>query len=95
VPSSTPPPRPSSAARDTAAGVPQSIEHISLAQYARICASLQAYPGQIPEIQAHYGLDTQRLAALHALWHERFQRDAALMARWQALVDRHKARPGG
>ncbi|WP_438029625.1 hypothetical protein [Sorangium sp. So ce233] len=68
------------------------VERISLAQYARICADVREHPAHVHEIQGHYGLDPQSWTALHAMWHERFQADAALKARWQALVEQSARR---
>ncbi|WP_437737248.1 hypothetical protein [Sorangium sp. So ce1335] len=68
------------------------VERISLAQYARICADVREHPAHVQEIQSHYGLDAQSWTALHARWHERFQADPALKARWQALVEQSAAR---
>lgn len=68
------------------------VERISLAQYARICADVREHPAHVHEIQGHYGLDPQSWTALHAMWHERFQSDPALKARWQALVEQSARR---
>ncbi|MGK4005426.1 hypothetical protein WMF31_22550 [Sorangium sp. So ce1036] len=70
----------------------RNVQRITLAQYARICASTRDYPEQLQQIQRHYGLTPQAWEALHATWHERFQRDPALKARWQALVERSARR---
>ncbi|WP_433936258.1 hypothetical protein AB3662_16330 [Sorangium cellulosum] len=68
------------------------VERISLAQYARICADVREHPAHVHEIQGHYGLDPQSWTALHTMWHERFQSDPALKARWQALVEQSARR---
>ncbi|WP_437960244.1 hypothetical protein WME76_11775 [Sorangium sp. So ce119] len=68
------------------------VERISLAQYARICADVREHPAHVHDIQGHYGLDPQSWTALHAMWHERFQSDPALKARWQALVEQSARR---
>ncbi|XXY48678.1 hypothetical protein WME91_52610 [Sorangium sp. So ce269] len=68
------------------------VERISFAQYARICADMRDHPNHIEEIRSHYGLDPQGWAALHAMWHERFQSNPTLKARWQALVEQSARR---
>ncbi|WP_437839959.1 hypothetical protein [Sorangium sp. So ce1153] len=68
------------------------VERISFAQYARICADMRDHPNHIEQIRSHYGLDPQGWAALHAMWHERFQSNPTLKARWQALVEQSARR---
>ncbi|WP_437665479.1 hypothetical protein [Sorangium sp. So ce1182] len=68
------------------------VERISFAQYARICADMREHPNHIEQIRSHYGLDPQGWAALHAMWHERFQSNPTLKARWQALVEQSARR---
>ncbi|WP_437759409.1 hypothetical protein [Sorangium sp. So ce1389] len=68
------------------------VERISFAQYARICADMRDHPNHIEQIRTHYGLDPQGWAALHAMWHERFQSNPTLKARWQALVEQSARR---
>ncbi|WP_437931026.1 hypothetical protein WMF37_17930 [Sorangium sp. So ce291] len=68
------------------------VERISFAQYARICADMRDHPNHIEQIRTHYGLDPQGWAALHAMWHERFQSSPTLKARWQALVEQSARR---
>ncbi|WP_438020253.1 hypothetical protein WMF18_14785 [Sorangium sp. So ce315] len=86
------PPSPSAAGARVEAAMIRRVERISLAQYARICADVREHPAHVQEIQRHYGLDPQSWTALHARWHERFQADPALKARWQALVEQSAAR---
>ncbi|WP_437640124.1 hypothetical protein [Sorangium sp. So ce854] len=86
------PPSPSAAGARVDAAMIRRVERISLAQYARICADVREHPAHVQEIQRHYGLDPQSWAALHTRWHERFQADPALKARWQALVEQSAAR---
>jgi hypothetical protein len=62
------------------------VASMTLAHYAQICADVRAYPEQVERIRGHYGLDEAAWAALHGLWRERFQRDPALHARWEALI---------
>ncbi|WP_438010482.1 hypothetical protein WME89_18670 [Sorangium sp. So ce321] len=68
------------------------VERISFAQYARICADMRDHPNHIEQIRSHYGLDPQGWAALHTMWHERFQSNPTLKARWQALVEQSARR---
>ncbi|WP_437515017.1 hypothetical protein [Sorangium sp. So ce1099] len=68
------------------------VERISFAQYARICADMRDHPNHIEQIRSHYGLDPQGWAALHAMWHERFQSNPTLKARWQALIEQSARR---
>lgn len=70
----------------------RSVQTITLAQYARICASMRDYPEQLQQIRSHYGLTQHAWDVLHRTWNERFQRDPALKARWQALVARSARR---
>ncbi|WP_437615287.1 hypothetical protein WMF20_18085 [Sorangium sp. So ce834] len=68
------------------------VERITLGEYAHICAELRERPGHDQQIQSRYGLSPQGWAALHAMWHERFQSDPALKARWQALIEQSAQR---
>ncbi|MGK3982426.1 hypothetical protein WME99_05280 [Sorangium sp. So ce136] len=93
LPSNVSPSRP--AARANAgvdAETTRRVERISFAQYARICADMRDHPNHIEQIRTHYGLDPQGWAALHAMWHERFQSNPTLKARWQALVEQSARR---
>ncbi|XXX81287.1 hypothetical protein WMF30_21235 [Sorangium sp. So ce134] len=68
------------------------VERITLGEYAHICADLREHPGHQQQIQSRYGLSSKAWAALHAMWHERFQSDPALKARWQALIEQSAQR---
>ncbi|WP_437320644.1 hypothetical protein [Sorangium sp. So ce385] len=68
------------------------VERITLGEYAHICADLRERPGHEQQIQSRYGLSPQGWAALHAMWHERFQSNPALKARWQALIEQSAQR---
>ncbi|WP_437338356.1 hypothetical protein [Sorangium sp. So ce394] len=68
------------------------VERITLGEYAHICADLRERPGHEQQIQSRIGLSPQSWAALHAMWHERFQADPALKARWQALIEQSAQR---
>ncbi|KYG05020.1 hypothetical protein BE21_43320 [Sorangium cellulosum] len=68
------------------------VERITLGEYAHICADLRERPGHEQQIQSRHGLSPQGWAALHAMWHERFQADPALKARWQALIEQSAQR---
>ncbi|WP_437941529.1 hypothetical protein [Sorangium sp. So ce341] len=68
------------------------VKRITLGEYAHICADLRERPGHEQQIQGRYGLSPQGWAALHAMWHERFQADPALKARWQALIEQSAQR---
>ncbi|WP_044985955.1 hypothetical protein [Sorangium cellulosum] len=68
------------------------VERITLGEYAHICADLRERPGHEQQIQSRVGLSPQGWAALHAMWHERFQSNPALKARWQALIEQSAQR---
>ncbi|WP_437562829.1 hypothetical protein [Sorangium sp. So ce542] len=88
---STPPPAPRAQA-DVEAQEMRRVERITLGEYAHICADLRERPGHEQQIQSRHGLSPQGWAALHAMWHERFQADPALKARWQALIEQSAQR---
>jgi len=70
-------------------------DSFTLAEYAKICATVRAFPDQVAQIRGHYGLDAEGWRAMHALWRDRFEKDAALEARWHTLVERNlRSGPG-
>jgi len=67
----------------------RAAESFTLAEYAKICATVRAFPDHVAGIRSHYGLDIDGWKAMHALWQARFDKDPALKGRWQMLVDRN------
>ncbi|AUX42169.1 hypothetical protein SOCE26_035960 [Sorangium cellulosum] len=70
----------------------ESVHRITLAQYVHLCARARESPDHVPVLQQQYGLNPMSWTTLHQVWGERFQRNPALRARWQALLDEHTRR---
>jgi hypothetical protein len=94
APSVSEPARPSS---ELPSGQPteemKQLQGITLSHYAQLCATVRASPDHVAQIRSYYGIDAHAWVALHTLWQERFQRDPALRARWQVLVETALSRP--
>ena len=58
--------------------------------YAALAAELSVHWAHAPAVLARHGLSLpEQKAALDRMWNERFQRDPALRAEWQALFERY------
>jgi hypothetical protein len=76
----------------SAPAAPKSAEsHLSVEQYASLCAECAAYPAEADAVCARYVVqDEPSRLALHAHWQQRFASDAALQRRWQELMDQYR-----
>jgi hypothetical protein len=66
--------------------------HLSLAHYAVLCASCGAFPRQVPQAHAKFGI-ASRIAreVLDRAWDLRFQQQPEAQELWQALVSTYRA----
>jgi hypothetical protein len=87
----TPFTKPAEAAAPPAAP-PRAVASVTLADYAKLCATVRRFPDQVPDIMRRFGFDAASWRALHALWRERLDKDASLKARWETLVERNVSR---
>jgi hypothetical protein len=74
------------------AAPPRAVASVTLADYAKLCATVRRFPDQVPDIMSRFGFDAASWRALHALWRERLDKDASLKARWETLVERNVSR---
>ncbi|WP_438015115.1 hypothetical protein WMF18_30095 [Sorangium sp. So ce315] len=80
-------------AREQAAALRPGEPGLGLAEYAALCAELEALPTQRARVlRRHHLADEEALAALHRRWREALERDAALAKDFQRLEAHHARR---
>ncbi|WP_437721815.1 hypothetical protein [Sorangium sp. So ce861] len=80
-------------AREQAAALRPGDPGLGLAEYAALCAELEALPEQHARVLRRHGLaDDEALAALHRRWQLALERDAALAKDFERLQAHHARR---